>query len=65
MVLWVPGPSGAGSKAWGCDLGAFREVVSGLYTRVGEFLHRVVVDRKDSAVLGWRNWMREDRLIHR
>ena len=43
----------------------------GFQARVGEaldaitdFVKRIVVSRKDSAVQGWRNWILEDPLVH-
>ena len=31
---------------------------------LSDFIHRVVVHRSEEAVRGWRNWLREDPLIH-
>ena len=28
------------------------------------FIHQVVVHRRDAAIRGWRNWIREDPLVH-
>ena len=28
------------------------------------FIHQIVVHRRDVAVQGWRNWIREDPLVH-
>ena len=32
--------------------------------RLSHFVHRVVVHRRDEAIRGWRNWLREDPLVH-
>ena len=43
--------------------GWFDEVVEGLYCRLSEFIHRVVVLRRDEAIRSWRVSMREDPLV--
>ena len=48
----------------GLDIGEFHHVVSGLHRRLSDFIHSVVVHRRDDAIRGWRNWIREDPLIH-
>ena len=48
----------------GLDIGAFFDVVAGVHRRLCEFVHQVVVNRRDEAVGGWRNWIREDPLVH-
>ena len=48
-------------------IGWFHEVVArerggegrGVHRRLCEFIHRVVVFRRDEAVRGWREWLRE------
>ena len=35
-----------------------------LHRRLCDFIHAVVVHRRDHANRGWRNWIREDPLIH-
>ena len=39
-------------------------VVSGIHRRLSDFIHSVVVHRRDEAIRGWRNWLREDLLVH-
>ena len=48
----------------GLGIGGFYEVVSGPHRRLCDFIHAVVVHRRDDAVRGWRNWVREDPLVH-
>ena len=49
----------------GSDIGEFRGVVKeGLLCRVSDFIHRVVVHRRDEAVLCWRSSSREEPLVH-
>ena len=43
---------------------SFMGGVSGLHRRLCDFIHAVVVHRLDDAFRGWRNWVREDLLIH-
>ena len=45
-------------------IGEFRRVVGGIHCRLTDFVHRVVVHRRDEAIRGWMNWLREDSLIH-
>ena len=40
------------------------QVVEGLHRWLSDFIHGVVVHRKEEAILGWRNWLREDPLVH-
>ena len=40
-------------------LGKCRRVVGDLHCRLSGFIHRVVVHRRDEAIRGWRNWLRE------
>ena len=42
----------------------FYEVVSGIHRRLCDFIHAVVVHRRDDAIRGWRNWVRKDPLVH-
>ena len=49
---------------WELGIGEFHHVFSGLHRRLSDFIHSVVVHRRDDAVRGWRNWIREDPLIH-
>ena len=48
----------------GFGLGDFRRVVGDLHRRLSDFIHGVVVHRRDEAIWGWRNWLREDPLVH-
>ena len=32
--------------------------------RLSDFIHQVVIHRRDAAIQGWRNWIREDSLVH-
>ena len=45
-------------------LGEWCQVVEGLHRRLSEFIHGVVVHRREEAIRGWRNWLREDPLVH-
>ena len=49
---------------WGVGIGEFHRIVSDLHRRLSDFIHEVVVHRRDEAVRRWRNWVREDPLIH-
>ena len=35
-----------------------------LYSRLSDFIHRVVVHRRDVAFTAWRSWLQEDPLVH-
>ena len=50
----------------GCNLGirVFSGVVAGVHRRLCDFIHQIVVHRRDEAIRGWRNWLREDPLVH-
>ena len=48
----------------GFALGDFRQNVGDLHRRLSDFIHGVVVYRRDEAIRGWRNWLREDPLVH-
>ena len=52
------------AAVWGLGMGEFHGVVSGLHRRLCDFIHAVVVHRRDDAIRGWRNWVREDPLVH-
>ena len=45
-------------------LGDFFRPVSGIHLRLSDFIHSVVVHRRDEAIRGWRSWLREDPLVH-
>ena len=48
----------------GMDIGAFYHAASDVHHRLGDFIHVVVVHRRDEAIRGWRNWIREDPMVH-
>ena len=43
---------------------SFFRVASDVHRRLSDFIHAVVVHRRDEAVRGWRNWIREDTKVH-
>ena len=45
------------------DIGAFFSAASDVHRRLSDFIHQVVVHRRDEAIRGWRNWVREDPLV--
>ena len=49
--------------SFGRDLGAFFDA-AGIHRRLSDFIHQVVVHRRDEAIRRWRNWIREDPLVH-
>ena len=46
------------------DLGQCCQVVLGLHRRLSDFIHAVVVHRREVAIRGWRSWLREDSFVH-
>ena len=48
----------------GGGVGEFCRVVGNLHCRLTDFVHEVVVHRRDETNPGWRNWLREDPLVH-
>ena len=46
------------------DLGQCCQVVQGLHRRLSDFIHAVVVHRREEAFRGWRGWLREDPFVH-
>ena len=48
----------------GLGLGDFRQVVGDVHRRLRDFIHSVVVHRRDEAIGEWRSWLREDPLVH-
>ena len=48
----------------GSGPGDFHRVVSDVHCRLSDFIHGVVVHRRDEAIRGWRNWLGEDPLVH-
>ena len=51
-------------KARRGGLGVRLQLVEGLHRRPSDFIHRVVVYRREEAILEWRNGLREDPLVH-
>ena len=41
-----------------------RRIVGDLHRRLSDFIHGVVVYRRDEGIRAWRNWLREDPLVH-
>ena len=52
------------SAGRGLGIGAFFDAAAGVHRRLCDFIHQVVVHRRDEAVRVWRNWIREDPLVH-
>ena len=48
----------------GLGIGAFFDVASDVHRRLSDFIHQVVIHLWDSAIRGWRDWIREDPLVH-
>ena len=48
----------------GLGIGDFHRVVSDVHHRLGDFIHEVVVHRRDEAIRESRNWLREDPMVH-
>ena len=48
----------------GLGIGDFHGVVSDVHHRLSDFIHAVVVHRQDEATRRWRNWIREDPMVH-
>ena len=48
----------------GMGMGAFFHGASGVHRRLSDFIHQVVVHRRDEAVREWRSWIRKDPLMH-
>ena len=48
----------------GLGIGDFHRVVSDVHHRLSDFIHAVVVHRRDEAVGWWRKWIREDLMVH-
>ena len=44
-------------------LGVWLQVVQGLHRGLSDFIHGVVVYRREEAIWEWRNWLREDPLF--
>ena len=48
----------------GMGIGAFYHAASNVHRRLSDFIHAVVVHRRDEAIRVWRNWIREDPMVH-
>ena len=48
----------------GSGIGGFHQAASDVHRRLGDFIHAVLVHRRDEAIREWRNWIREDPLVH-
>ena len=48
----------------GLGIGAFFDVASDVHRRLSDFIHQVVIHRRVAAIRRWRNWIREDPLVH-
>ena len=48
----------------GLGLGDIYRVISGIHRRLCDFIHSIVVHRRDEAIREWRNWVWEDPLVH-
>ena len=48
----------------GVGLGEFYRAVCDVPRRLSDFIHAIVVHRRDEAIRGWRNWVREDPMVH-
>ena len=47
---------------WGeiVAVGRLYPIVCDVRHRLSDFIHAIVVHRRDEAIRGWRNWIRED-----
>ena len=48
----------------GFGLGDFDRIASDVHHRLSDCIHGIVVHRRDEAIREWRNWLREDPLVH-
>ena len=48
----------------GMDVGASFHAAFDVHRRLSDFIHQVVVHRRDEAIREWRSWIREDPLVH-
>ena len=48
----------------GLGIGAFHQAASDVHRRLSDFSHAVVVHRRDEATGRWRDWIREDPMVH-
>ena len=42
----------------------FYHLVCGVHRWLSDSIHGLVVHRRDEAIRVWRNWLREDPLVH-
>ena len=47
------------SMDWGMGIGVFHHAVSDVHRRLSDFIHAVVVHRRDEAIGRWRDWIRD------
>ena len=47
-----------------CGVGESRRLVAELYGRVSAFVKGLVAYRRSAGIAAWRNWVREDPLVH-
>ena len=52
------------SMIQGVGLGDFYRAVCDVHRRLTDVLHTIVDHRRDEAIRGWRNWVRQDPLVH-
>ena len=65
LGLLYPGTLDDLSMDRGLDIGAFFHAASSVHCRLSDFIHAVVVYRRDEAIREWRNWNREDPMVLR
>ena len=46
----------------GVGVSEFHRIVPDVHRRLSDFIHAIVVHRRDEAIRGWRKWIREDPL---
>ena len=47
-----------------CGFAESRRLVAGLHGRVSAFVKGLVASRRSAGITAWRNWLREDPLVH-
>ena len=52
------------SAVGGLGIGDFHRVVADIPHHLSDFIHAIVVHRRDEAIWEWRNWIREDPMVH-
>ena len=48
----------------GMGIGDFHHAAFHVHRRLSDFIHAVVIHRRDEAIRGWRDWVREDTMVH-